>query len=67
MNTDLTAEQIASYRENGFVVIENFLTPDELEDWRRCVDEAVTQRADLAMYKAKADKQSKVQVFKAAS
>lgn len=29
--------------------------------------EEVTQRADLAMYKAKADKQSNVQVFKAAS
>lgn len=29
--------------------------------------EAITQRADLAMYKAKADKQSNVQVFKAAS
>jgi diguanylate cyclase (GGDEF)-like protein len=29
--------------------------------------DAVTQRADLAMYKAKADKRSNVQVFKAAS
>ena len=46
MNSDLTAEQIAFYRDNGFVVIDNFLTPEELEEWRRSVDESVAQRAD---------------------
>ena len=44
MNTDLTQEQIAFYQENGFIVIENFLTPEELETWREAVDEAVAER-----------------------
>ena len=46
MNTDLTQDQIASYQENGFIVIEDFLTPDELAEWRQSVDEAVAQRED---------------------
>ncbi|MAS37697.1 MAG: phytanoyl-CoA dioxygenase [Anaerolineaceae bacterium] len=46
MHTELTSQQIDSYRENGFVVIENFLTPDELATWRTYVDEAVQQRED---------------------
>ncbi len=44
MNIDLTIEQINSYRENGFIVIEDFLTPDELQTWRRHVDDAVALR-----------------------
>lgn len=46
MQTEVTQQQIDSYRENGFVLIENFLTPEELGEWRRCVDEAVAQRED---------------------
>lgn len=46
MNTELTPEQIKFYQENGFIVIEDFLTPDELEEWRRYVGEAVQQRED---------------------
>ncbi len=44
MRTDLTQEQIEFYRENGYIVIKDFLTPDELETWRRHVDDAVAQR-----------------------
>jgi ectoine hydroxylase-related dioxygenase (phytanoyl-CoA dioxygenase family) len=44
MNWQLTQEQIQSYQENGFIVIEDFLSPDELEEWRSAVTEAVTQR-----------------------
>ena len=44
MNTDLTQEQIDFYREKGFVVIDDFLTPEELETWREAVDEAVANR-----------------------
>ena len=43
MNTQLTTDQIAFYQENGYVVLENFLTPDELERWRWATDEAVAQ------------------------
>ena len=35
MRHELTAEQIDFYRENGYLVIENFLDADELAEWRR--------------------------------
>jgi ectoine hydroxylase-related dioxygenase (phytanoyl-CoA dioxygenase family) len=44
MRDTLTDEQIEFYRTNGFIVIENFLDPDALDEWRRCTDEAVAQR-----------------------
>lgn len=47
MNTNLTQEQISFYRENGFVVIEDFLTPDDLATWRGALDEAIHQRGKV--------------------
>jgi ectoine hydroxylase-related dioxygenase (phytanoyl-CoA dioxygenase family) len=44
MITELSDEQIASYRENGFIVLEGFLTPEETEHWRDTTQEAVDQR-----------------------
>ena len=44
MRTELTSTQIAFHRENGYLVIEDFLTPDELSEWRGAVDEAVAAR-----------------------
>ncbi len=44
MKTDLSQDQIASYREDGFVVIDGFLEPEELEAWRDAVDGAVSER-----------------------
>lgn len=44
MNTKLSPEQITYYQENGFVVIDDFLSPAELERWREAVDEAVSDR-----------------------
>ena len=44
-----SSEQIAFYRANGFVVIEDFLTPQELENWRGAVMRAVDQRAGKKM------------------
>jgi phytanoyl-CoA hydroxylase len=49
MKTELTAEQIAFYRENGFIVIEDFLTPTELEMWRGAIDEAVVGRGNAKL------------------
>lgn len=65
MNTEVTPEQIAFYRENGFVVFDDFLTPEELEIWRKYVDEAVAQREDflMATRDARADKVFYEQVF----
>jgi ectoine hydroxylase-related dioxygenase (phytanoyl-CoA dioxygenase family) len=47
MNNQLSRQQIESYRENGFIVIPDFLTADELEPWRAAVEEAVSTRGDL--------------------
>ena len=33
MKTDVTPEQIEFYQENGYIIIEDFLTPDELKIW----------------------------------
>src|SRR5690349_21538084 len=39
-----TQAEIESYRENGFVVIENFLDAGELEHWRTVTEAAVADR-----------------------
>ena len=44
MKYEIAKEQIDFYRENGFVIIENFLNADELALWREAVDEAVQKR-----------------------
>ncbi len=49
MNTQLSEEQIRYYRENGFIVIDDFLSAAELEDWRTTIMNAVTARAGKKM------------------
>ena len=49
MNYQLTQAQIESYRHNGFLVVDNFLSPEELEEWRMHVMEAVGERAGQKM------------------
>lgn len=44
MKSDLSSQQIADYRENGFLVVEGFLDANELENWRRCTEEAIPKR-----------------------
>ena len=44
MNDRITQQQIDFYRENGFLVIEDFLDPGELAHWREVTQEAVDQR-----------------------
>ena len=46
MNTEITQAQIDAYQTNGFVVMDEFLTPEELETWRDVVDQAVRERKD---------------------
>ena len=43
MNTQLTNEQIEFYRENGFLVIDDFLKGSELSSWQDAVDNAVAE------------------------
>ena len=47
IKTNLKREPIESYRENGFIVIEDFLSAQELETWRNAVEEAVAERGRL--------------------
>jgi len=47
MKHQLTTEQIESYRSSGFLVVENFLSGDELEHWRKTVTKAVKERGGI--------------------
>ncbi|SDH21216.1 phytanoyl-CoA dioxygenase family protein [Mucilaginibacter gossypii] len=44
MKNELSPQDIAQYRHNGFLVVEDFLSPDELDFWRTALDEAVANR-----------------------
>lgn len=44
MNTSISPNQVESFRKDGFVVIEDFLSPEELDFWREAVSEAISQR-----------------------
>ena len=44
MLTEVTDQQKKSYAEKGFLVVENFLNPAELDEWRAAVDHAVAER-----------------------
>ncbi len=44
MNTEITPTQIDFYQENGYIIIEDFLSTEELESWRHAVSEAILER-----------------------
>lgn len=44
MQSKLTQQQIESYRENGFLLVENFLSDTELSFWRNAVTDAIEKR-----------------------
>lgn len=50
MKNEVTQAQIDRYREDGFIVIEGFLDPVELNEWRRCTEEAVQVRIEKTPY-----------------
>jgi phytanoyl-CoA hydroxylase len=47
MKYQLSSHQVDSYRDNGFLVIDNFLSPDELNHWSKSVNTAVAERAGI--------------------
>jgi len=49
MKNQLSAEQIKFYQDNGYIVIDGFLSPDELETWRKSVTNAVRERGGQKM------------------
>lgn len=44
MNAELSKSQIEFYRENGYIIIEDFLDSTELNHWRESVEEALRER-----------------------
>lgn len=44
MNNKLSKTQLDSYNENGFLIIEDFLDPEELAHWQQAVTTAVRER-----------------------
>lgn len=44
MKYQLNNEQVQYYQSNGFIVIEDFLSAEELEHWRKAVTTAVLER-----------------------
>ena len=49
MNHEITESQRQLYRKNGFIVIDDFLTDQELNTWRTAVDKAVKKRKNKAL------------------
>jgi phytanoyl-CoA hydroxylase len=49
VRTSVTEAEVVAYREDGFVVVEDLLTSDELEAWRSAVDHAVAERGRVAI------------------
>ena len=46
MRDEPTTSEREFYQENGFLIVAEFLRPDELEEWRTKVDAAVMNRGD---------------------
>ena len=47
MKNQLNNEQIQFYQNNGFIVIEDFLSQEELDHWRIAVTTAVEERGGI--------------------
>ena len=47
MNNNLSNDQIDFFQSNGFIVIDDFLSPDELEYWRSTVMNGVKERKGI--------------------
>ena len=49
MITEVSHEQIASYRKNGFLIFEEFYSPGEIEVLRDTVEDAIRKREGAAL------------------
>ena len=58
MRTTLTRDLIERYRTDGFIVIDNFLDAEELENWRKCTEEAVRIRTGTELLHNQSDPDS---------
>lgn len=46
MQTDVSDAQVARYQEDGFLIMEQFLSADELAHWRQAIQQAAAARID---------------------
>ncbi|MEP2279282.1 hypothetical protein, partial [Maribacter sp.] len=44
MRYNLTAEEISSYRKNGFLIVDDFLNEEEVKLWKDTIDLAIEKR-----------------------
>lgn len=44
MNNEITKSQIADYQKNGFLIIDDFLSSEEVDNWRITIDRAIKNR-----------------------
>ncbi|MBC7423131.1 MAG: phytanoyl-CoA dioxygenase family protein [Ferruginibacter sp.] len=49
MNTLITEAQVKAYQQDGYLLVENFLSEDELAFWREAVTEGIEQRGGRKM------------------
>lgn len=49
MKDNVTQQEAEQYQRDGFIVFDNFLSPAELEVWRKEVDEAVAAREEYRL------------------
>jgi len=49
MKTEITQLQVDFYQDNGYIVIEDFLNPSELEIWREVIKSALEERKGQKM------------------
>lgn len=45
----MSPDQISQYKEDGYLIVRNFIDPTELETWRNTVDSAVQNRANMKL------------------
>jgi len=55
MRWQISDDQVESYQTKGYILIEDFLDPEELENWRLQVGEAVDQRVNAPRERADGD------------
>lgn len=52
----MTSNQIQEYRQDGYIVLRNFLKEPQLQAWRAAVDAAVEDRGDQRFATGEEDK-----------
>ena len=52
-NISISEEQKRSYTQNGFIIIRNALSQDQLQTWRSVIDTAVNARGDDHVFPVK--------------